>query len=454
VHPDLRRELLELLRKPALARVLSEARSKLGQNREIKGRIKIESRDEADALEDLIGRGAKPGGTIAVAEIDRRLREETIFHCSLEEAVVLHAGEPIVRPKEEKARAAAARGRAVRRCFEALPELGLSPEAYARVIGWMHAEETSLHTGLRLWGEAELLKAVAAVALAFDRMPRTGQPAIFLADLSNEVTRGDSHGLDAGRPASTLLLRALEHHHPETARRERRGSGAWRSALLEAAGIARDPISVRVDTFGLSGDTRYLRELRAAGVDRPFTLNTLAGIGDDVRAWRDVAFVVENPTVFAKLITEICGLYVPERHPTLVCTNGNLNQADKALLDRLVARGAHLFYSGDFDAAGLDIAAAVLARYPGAASPWRMTVDDYRAAARGSEKAIDPSSLQRVRRVFPELVGEMTRRRATAYQEALIPALVEDVDQFARTGRTPPKGGSDPDPRKAAHSNT
>lgn len=44
--------------------------------------------------------------------------------------------------------------------------------------------------------------------------------------------------------------------------------------------------------------------------------------------------------------------FVPESHPTLICTNGNLNLANKALLDALVQRGAHLFYGGDFDQKG------------------------------------------------------------------------------------------------------
>lgn len=61
-----------------------------------------------------------------------------------------------------------------------------------------------------------------------------------------------------------------------------------------------------------------------------------------------MAFVVENPTVLAALIKHV-HQFAPESHPTLICTNGNLKLADKALLDALVQRGAHLFYGGDFE---------------------------------------------------------------------------------------------------------
>lgn len=433
-----------MLADPAFERLLQVLHDSLARNGEPKGRVELRTYDEAEALGGLIRKRLKPGRTIGVAEIDRRLREETRFHCSLADAVELHRGAPIVRPKAVRARFEAERERALKRCYELLPGLKLSTRAQARMVSWMHYAETDLRAGFRRWGEAKLVAAVRAVALAFERMPETGGvPTIFLAELAAEVA-GGSHGLDVGQPAGTLLFRALEYHHPETARREPRGSAAWKAALLAEAGIARDSISVRVDTFGLWGDTPYLRELRKAAVDRPFTLNTLSQLGEHVRAWREVAFVVENPTVFAALIQHV-RLFAPENHPTLVCTNGNLNLADKALLDALVSSGAHLFYSGDFDSAGLEIAATILARYPGNASPWRMDAGDYVAAIRADGNALDPRSLQRVRREFPGLVAEMMERRCVAFQEPLITLLSDDINRFITRRETPPRRGTPPD---------
>ncbi|HEX8318618.1 DUF2399 domain-containing protein [Longimicrobium sp.] len=442
MHPDLRRDLLALLRNKHLAPLLEDLHASLARNGEPKGRVEIRSRDEADALQDLIGKWVEPGRTIGVRDIDERLREQTVFHCSLDEAIELHRGAPIPRPKEERARRIANRERAVRQCFELLPTLGVSTEAYARVVGWMHAGEPELRADATRWGDQALLEGIRAVALAFHRLPAPGAPPVYLAELANQVT-GNAHGLDAGKPAHALLIRALAFTFPETAAREERGSAAWKLNLLSAAGIARDPISVRVDTFGLDGDTPYLRELRREGIDRPFTLNTLAEIGGDVRAWRNVAFVVENPTVLAALIKHV-RQFVPDNHPTLICTNGNLNLADKALLDALVQRGAHLFYGGDFDAKGLEIAALVLARYPGAASPWRMTMDDYRDALRTEGGALEPGALDRAARTFPALAAEIAARGQAAHQEGLIPALTRDLSRFVLEGVTPPQSTDPP----------
>jgi hypothetical protein len=111
-----------------------------------------------------------------------------------------------------------------------------------------------------------------------------------------------------------------------------------------------------------------------------------------------------------------------------------------------VRRGAHRFYGGDFDAKGLEIAAQVLARYPGAASPWRMTVEDYRDALRTEGRALEPGTVDRAARTFPALAAEIAARGQAAHQEGLIPALTRDLSRFVLEGVAPvlepdPAGG-------------
>jgi uncharacterized protein (TIGR02679 family) len=175
-------------------------------------------------------------------------------------------------------------------------------------------------------------------------------------------------------------------------------------------------------------------------VDRTFTLNALAEIGDDLRAYRNVAFLVQNFTVMAALMMHV--RQFPMRfHPTIICTNGILNLAAQKLLDVLVRRGAHLFYSVDFNRKGLESAAQVLARYPGAASPWRMLPADYARALRVGESAGELGALHRAARAFPELVAAMTEHGRAAHQDNLISALKADVSQFVLEEITPPRLG-------------
>jgi uncharacterized protein (TIGR02679 family) len=444
MHPDLKRDLLTLLRNPHLERLLEALHASLERNEEPRGRQEVTTREEADALEDLIGKRVTPGRKVSVREIDQRLRENTIFHCSLEEAIELFRGRPLERARRKKAEFLKAQDLAIQRCFQMLPRLGLSPRAYAIVVSWMHAEQKHLRGGFRRWKDQGLLSAIEAVAKAFDHLPDRDAPLVYLAELANETT-GDAHGLDAGRPAGILFLRALAHHYPETAARERRGSAAWRTNLLSEARVARDPVSVRVDTFGLMGNTPYLKELRRAALTRSVNLDDLAILSADVRAYHDTVFIAENPTVFTVLFKHVRGHYVVDSHPTLVCTNGTMNLAEWGLLDALCQSGAHLFYCGDFDVRGLEIASAILERYPGSASPWRMGPDDYRAAIRGKEGEIDPHTLERSKRWFPELTREMAAHRKAADQESLIPRLRADLNRFITEAITPPRLGHPPD---------
>ncbi|HEX8429816.1 MAG TPA: TIGR02679 domain-containing protein, partial [Longimicrobium sp.] len=203
---DLKADLLAILGKPGFAPLLARLHDALARHGEPKGRVEVATYEEADALGDLIPLTARPGKKVSVAEIDQLLRERTIFHCSLEEAIVLHRNAPIVRPREVRERTLAARERAVRRCFEVLPSLGLSPAAYGEIVGWLHASENQLRAGFTRWGADKLLDAVCSVARAFGRMPGKDGPPVFLAELANEVA-GGAHGLDSGRPAGTLLFR-------------------------------------------------------------------------------------------------------------------------------------------------------------------------------------------------------------------------------------------------------
>src|ERR1041384_1468960 len=143
MSPEDRRDLLKILAEPGFARLLQALHDSLARHVEPKGRLQIHTHEEADALGGLIGKRLKPGRTISVVEIDRRLRD-TRFQCALAEAVELYRGEPIVRPKVVRARFEAERDRAIKRCYEVLPPLNLASRSHARMVSWMHTAEADL----------------------------------------------------------------------------------------------------------------------------------------------------------------------------------------------------------------------------------------------------------------------------------------------------------------------
>ena len=147
-----------------------------------------------------------------------------------------------------------------------------------------------------------------------------------------------------------------------------------------------------------------------------------------------VAWVLENPTVFEALL-DLLEPLDREFDPTLICSNGRLNLADELVIDGLAANGAQVFYNGDFDADGLQIALDVRDRAPGRVQLWRMAPGDYQTALRASGRALRWRSLPRLRAALPELVAAMEAGGRIASQEALIDGLFEDIARFTRTRR-------------------
>lgn len=443
-HHDVLREVLG---DPHLARILEEIREKYvaarGEPGEVpSGTVTMKSHEEADALSGLIGKRAlRKDSRIRVREIAERFETGTRFPSTLREALEIHFGEPIVSRKEARAERDAGRERMRLRLLAILDAVGPAPEERARVVAWMDEDRRVLRTWQTKWGEERLARAFRAVAAALGRIPGRGGPVVFLAELA-AAAANDPHAFDVGRPAGAMLNRALAHRFPDAARRGTRGGASWRRSLLAEAGIARDSISSRVDTYGLTGDTPYLRALRESGLDRPFSLRSLGMVEHQVRAWRDAAFVVENPTVFEALLKRLGAVDVA-LHPTVICTNGNLNLADTGLLDALVRGGARLFYGGDFDPAGLEIAAILLDRYPASVSLWRMAPSDYRLAARDDDpRPLDPDRLRRLSDRFPDLVSAMLAVGRTGDQEKLIDALAGDLMRFVAEDASPPHGAA------------
>lgn len=118
-------------------------------------------------------------------------------------------------------------------------------------------------------------------------------------------------------------------------------------------------------------------------------------------------------------------------YPTLLCTSGYLSQPARRLLDLLAASNGSsiLWYSGDFDPKGLEIASTILNRYPGRSRPWRLDVTtDEQCARRGLPTDEDRlRGLDRVTHWFPELANTMRRHHVLVYQEALVDQLLYDI---------------------------
>jgi uncharacterized protein (TIGR02679 family) len=105
-----------------------------------------------------------------------------------------------------------------------------------------------------------------------------------------------------------------------------------------------------------------------------------------------VVWVCENPSVVEEAAEKLGARCAP-----LICVEGRPSVAATLLLGALSRSGTELRYHGDFDWAGLSIAASVIEL---GAVPWRMSAKNYLSA------------LQRIRVRLPELAPAPSRTAA------------------------------------------
>src|SRR5205807_852661 len=178
-------------------------------------------------------------------------------------------------------------------------------------------------------------------------------------------------------------------------------------------------------------------------------------------------YVFENPQVFEEVIAGLIRSNSGKTLPTLVCTSGWPTTAAIILLDLLLApqasqqapqqgfdhpglqqapqQGDHkgrpyyasppevqsaanqLYYSGDFDLAGLKIATYLVERYPGRCNLWRFDPESYVKALHDKgvpANSADLAALNNLPEVFATLVAMMQEKGKWAYQEGITRLLV------------------------------
>jgi uncharacterized protein (TIGR02679 family) len=213
-------------------------------------------------------------------------------------------------------------------------------------------------------------------------------------------------------------------------------TASQRRQLYARVGLLTETVSPTVAVYGLRGAIRLdgLADPVVQGNDPgPHILPLRRLLGwNSARAATPQVWIVENPVVFEDLIDRLDGVSDPRNLPTLICTSGWPSDAGWRLLELLQAGdpATELFYSGDFDLAGLRIAAAVQNRFATRFRAWRLSAADYRQADREGGVAASAEELAQLASLapsFPDLVAAMRMAGRWAYQEALMATLATDL---------------------------
>lgn len=394
--------------------------------------------EERRNLSSFLGKPPYRDGPIKVklVEVDNALQHSG-FACTLAELLdAFFPNTPLVTRQEKRAAQTAHQlnFRAQLQTFiESLPS---SSRGRTWLEQGQHGQEWlySHYKNTAVMVQEQQLTIIRYVAEALERLPDAATPQRLA--LFAQQTSGDPHMLDAQRPTGRLFLLALHDlFNPAVSLPPQ--DRAQELHLYHEANLLVDTISSNVAVFNLAGAS--YRDGSADPLPSTAGARVLLLPLRQLMAWssaqpaRADIYAIENPQVFEEVITGMSSWSSSEQAPpTLVCTAGWPSMAALMLLDMLLNASPvhHLYYSGDFDLKGLQIAAHLLARYEGRCSLWQIDPASYALALQMEGVPAQESELAQLSSlppIFAPLVAALQAQKKWAYQEGIAHSLLRSL---------------------------
>lgn len=450
-------ERMTYLRQSGFVRLWQAVKEKYERHGRVGGKVTLEglSTDEIDALSGLLTMNlyGRTRVAISLSNVDQAL-QGTKFRIGLVE--VLKSLFPDIRTREESRAYASAR-------WTLFCDWAKADVRDPAVIHWIlrlgAGEAIGYRTYLECFKEYENSGDCRAWRNAVTALERALSPhTVWRLPIFAAVVTGDPHGLDRDTLAGKMFYWGLV---ALTAGDEIQGGTSLSGLVLEdASHVELDSDRVPKNSESRSGDDKADGSAPVVG-DAPSEYVRMvymkAGIQlDDVSSivwvanWPglsvmpvalplmafesyvtqvpavDSVYVVENPSVFAVLIEQL-----PVGMP-VVCTSGQPSVSALRLFDMAVAAGTRLYYNGDFDVKGLQMAISLRRRYGDAWVAWHMNSTTYRSAYDEKQPSFVDREVEALNNLDvdwdAELIATMTRVRKKVFQEHIVLRLLRDLE--------------------------
>ena len=409
--PDVAR-LRVLFEQPGLQWIMTRLAERMARGRPLSGLIANEqaTSDERRAADDLLGRRSTVGNRLSLdlSILEETLRSAGLAGC-LRDAVIACRG----AVENERAQAERQRDEWELMFNGARAQCAGQPA----LVGWVDA--LARDGTLKRLSHGNVATAANLMTSAQRVMLRASGKEVLLANLAAECA-GDSHALDRGQPLATLCLRAIAVLHGIDGQR----SANSRRKAWAAVGVIIDDLSAPVLIFNLraaagSALEQLLDLHRHQGQPAFLTYRQLqsSNMFEPLDPAMRTVFICENPSIVSAAAREIGADCQP-----LVCTNGQPVSTVHLLLSQLRCAGAELRCHADFDWAGLRIVDQLVREH--AAIPWRMNVEEYRAAAGTVSLDAQPFTAS----WSPELSDTIRTRGTAVFEEQVFRFLLRDLN--------------------------
>lgn len=213
-----------------------------------------------------------------------------------------------------------------------------------------------------------------------------------------------------------------------------------KAEILYQAGILKDEISNFVTCIGIRGVLKggqYHPGMAGFYEKNEMIQLNLYHLGqlEKVETEEKDVYVVENPAIFQAITenqNETEGRQ-KKRKNAVVCANGQLRLAVLVLLDLLTRAGCTLWYAGDFDPEGLEIAQKLKDRYGDQLMFWHYEKEDYERAKSTNHITNEKRKKQLENVSDPVLIRMKTwilESGVAGYQENICELYIKDFGVF------------------------
>ena len=358
---------------PGFNRLFKQIKEKYRSLGYLGGTIKLENltQMEKEALSGLLKKDyySKKSTTISIDKITSSLENTKFQGADFEQALMEYFKEDLISKKKERSIYNNTR----EEYFNSILQNYINTRAgewlsfvlesrgnpYKTLMQKYDTDKEGLKTSLNL-----LLKAINFLTFS-EKNP------IRLA-LFSSMTSRNPHSFDINSELGKLLLYPIAYFlktkHPSNAEEK--------AELLYEAGIINDEISnYTMASFLLAYWNGRIHPgwqgFYDSGEPMQISLWNLSMV-DKIISPRRRVYIFENQTVFSEVLSSTGDI-----RPSLMCTYGQIKLASLILLDKLLENLDNIYYSGDFDPEGLQIADKLKERYGEKLILWRYTIEDY-----------------------------------------------------------------------------
>lgn len=413
-------------RKPGFKRLFQGLKEKYRSLGNLGGVVKLNNltEDEKEALSGLFRKDyySKKSATIKVEQIYKALETTKFQGVDLEEVVRGYFKGELISKKEE------------RHLYNTQKDLFfqeiLLDFRETKAFEWLDFLLKNKSNAYRLLSQnydknkVDLRDKLILVMEGLNKLSFDSSDLTRLALFASNISR-NPHSFDDNTLAGTLLIYGiiyfLEMELPQSAEDK--------AEVLYRAGIIKDEIS---NYTTISGLFAYKDKEIHKGWEGFYKSNEPININlwnlsqiDGVFSKSKYVFIFENPTVFSQVLERL-----KDKNPPLICSYGQLKLASLVLLDKLVENVEKIYYSGDFDPEGLQIADMLKTRYGEKLVLWRFDKEEYEAIK--SSKIIEEDRMKKLDKIrdsqLKDLGDHIREKRFAGYQELLTEIYIEDIN--------------------------